>query len=252
MTNPFGNLTNDGLEEAEDRLGGGYQPLDTDMYMATIKAAYAGKSAGGAQNVTILADVNGREYRETIYITNKKGENFFLNKEDNSKKVPLPGFTTIDDLCLITTEQPLAAQPVEDKMLKIWDPEQRKEMPKSVPVLVDLTGKQVLLAIGKLLENKNEKDSSGNYVPTADTRESNVIEKVLHPELKITVVEAKNSAEGPAYHDAWLEKNRGNVRDRRTIKDGQAGEAGRPSRGAPAAGAAAGRPKSLFGNKQAA
>ncbi|MFR7882301.1 MAG: hypothetical protein ACLU5J_13140 [Christensenellales bacterium] len=39
-----------------------------------------------------------KPYTETIYITNKEGKNYFLNKQDPTKKVPLPGFTLIDDL----------------------------------------------------------------------------------------------------------------------------------------------------------
>ena len=105
----FKNLSSDGLEEAQDRLGG-YQPLDTDIYHGVIKAMYAGQAASGAMNVTVIVDLNGKEYRETVYITNKNGENFFLNKQDKSKKVPLPGFTTIDDICLIATGSPLAEQ----------------------------------------------------------------------------------------------------------------------------------------------
>ena len=49
----FGNLTTDGLEEAEDRIGG-FQPLDTDIYIGTIKTAYAGQSQGGAHNLSLI------------------------------------------------------------------------------------------------------------------------------------------------------------------------------------------------------
>lgn len=245
MNAMFGNLTTDGLEQAEDRIGG-FQPLATDIYLGTIKAAYAGQSAKGARNVTLLVDINGREYRETIYVTNAKGENFFLNKQDPSKKVPLPGFTTIDDLCLVTTDAPLAAQPTEDKMVNIYDPDLKKEAPKSVPMLVDLLGKQAYFAIVRQLENKNEKQPDGSYAPTADTREINLIDKVFHGELKFTVVEARNGAEAPVFFDSWTERNAGQVRDKRSIKE-DGGVSGRPgaNRAAPQAGAQAPR-KSIF------
>ena len=116
----FGNLKSDGLEQTQDRLGGGYQPKETDIYTGKIKALYAGKSAGGAQSVSlILSLADGSEYRETFWITNKKGENFFLNKDDKTKKVPLPGFTIVDDLCLVTTGKPLAEQDTEEKTIKL-------------------------------------------------------------------------------------------------------------------------------------
>jgi hypothetical protein len=242
----FGNLTNDGLEETRDRLGG-FQALPTGGYDMDIKVAYAGKSQHGAQSLTLIGDIDGREYRETIYFTNRAGENYFLNKSDSSKKVPLPGFTIVDELCMVTTDAPLAAQATEEKIVKIWDPETKQEQPKSVPVLTGLTGKKVTLGIGEVLENKNQKnDSTGQYEPTPDTRVSNVIEKVFHYETKMTVPEAR--AGKPAeFYAQWVERNQGQQRDRRTIKEGgEAGTSGRPGGGAPAASSAA--PKtSLFG-----
>ena len=249
--NPFSNLKSDGLEEAQDRLGG-FQPLETDAYEATIKMAYAGQSQGGAQNVTILADINGKEFRETIYITNKKGENFFLNKQDNTKKVPLPGFTTIDDICLIAGGAPLCDQPVEEKLVKIWDPEERKEMPKSVPVLIGLLGQKVGLGIIKQTVDVNEKDGSGNYVPTGKTRDENTIDKVFDVDSNLTVVEARNELTAGVFMTSWVEKNKGQTRDK-TLKEAanQNGRSGRPAGGPPQAGGQA-KTKSLFGNKSAA
>jgi hypothetical protein len=253
MSGLFGNLTNNGLEETEDRLGG-FAPLETDIYTGPIKVAYAGQAASGARSITLIVDLGGKEYRETIYITNKKGENFFLNKDDKTKKVPLPGFTTINDICLVTTGRPLADQEAEDKMVKIYDPDQKKEVPKSVPVITALLGQTVSLGIVRTLENKSVKDSSGEYVPTPETRVVNSIEKVFHTETKMTVNEATNTTEVPAFWDAWLERNKGKQRDRRTIKDGATGVVGRPgapraSSSPPVSNGSATPRKSLFGAK---
>lgn len=246
----FGDLKNDGLEESQDRLGG-FAPLDTDIYTGPIKMAYAGAAASGARSVTLIVEHSGKEYRETVYITNKKGENFFINKDDPKKKVPLPGFTTVDDICLVTTGKPLCEQNAEDKMVKVYDPDQKKEMPKSVPVLTELLGQTVSLAIVKTLENKSIK-SGDEYVDTAETRYTNSIEKVFHTESRMTVAEARNGAEKPAFWDAWVERNKGKERDKRTIKDGQAGAVGRPGKvpaGPPVAAGQAAPRKSLFGSK---
>lgn len=249
----FGHLSSEGLEEATDRLGG-FQPFDTDAYTGKIKLAYAGQSDGGARNVTLVVDFGGREYRETIYVTNKKGENFFLNKQDNSKKVPLPGFTTVDDICLVTTGKPLAEQQGEDKVVNIYDRDAGREIPKTVPMLVELLDKDVTLGIVRQLENKSEKDANGQYQPIADTREVNFIDKVFHTGTKMTVVEAKNGADTATFYNSWVERNRGETRDKRTIKDGEGGNTGRPgaNRAAPQAGQQNGARKSLFGAKQPA
>lgn len=260
MTGLFANLGAEGLEESTDRIGGGFAARDTDSYDMDITMAYAGQSQGGARSVTLVGNLNdGREYRETLWVTNKKGENFFLNKDDQTKKVGLPGFVTMDEICLVTTDAPLSAQPTEEKLVKIYDFDQKKEVPTNVPVLTELLGKKVTLGIQKVLENKSQKDAAGNYQPIADTREINTIAKVFHHESKMTVPEARRDAklisegkqpEGPSFHAAWVERNKGVTRDNRTIKEGgDAGSAGRPT-AAPSAGAGAPAPKtSLFGNK---
>lgn len=251
MSNLFGGLTSAGLEETQDRVGG-FQPFDTDIHLATIKAFYAGQSEKGARNVTILADIGGKEYRETVYVTNRKGENFFLNRDDKTKKVPLPGFVVIEDICLVTVEKPLEEVGFEDKIMNVYDSEAKKEVPKSVPMATEMLGKQVYLGIVRNLENKSQSDGAGGYTPIADTRETNTIEKVFHHPSKITVVEARNGQTEPQFFDAWEQRNKGVTRDRRTIKEGgDAGNAGRPGSRAPAsapqAGAGTAPRKSLFG-----
>lgn len=243
----FGNLTTDGLQESQDRLGG-ISVFSTDIYIGTVKALYAGKSSGGATSVTLIADLNGKEYTETLYVTNKDGQNWFANKQDNTKKVPLPGFTVVDDICLIATGEPLATQETEEKVIKVWDSEAKKEMPKSVPMIIAALGKPIALGIQKTLANKQTKVGT-EYVANAETREENHIDKVYHPEMKLTVAEARAGQDVAQFWDAWLLKNKDQVRDKRTIKDGEAGNSGAPSKAPPKPGTPAGQParKSLFG-----
>jgi hypothetical protein len=245
----FANLSTAGLEETSDRLGG-FAVLESGILTGTIKAMYAGASTSGARFIALIVMAGSKEYKETVYITNKKGENFFLNKQDNSKKVPLPGFITIDDICLCTSGKPLAEQSAEDKVVELYDGTAQKMLPTSVPMLVDCLGKEISLGILKQLVNKNVKDSTGNYVATAETKEENTIDKVFHTESRMTTVEARNGAAAPAFWAAWEEKNKGVTRDKRTVKDGQGGAvAGAPPQ-ANGTTAPAGRGTSLFGNKK--
>jgi hypothetical protein len=252
----FGNLKSDGLEESQDRLGGNFGAVDTDIYSGTIKALYAGKSTSSeARSVSIILETNGREYREVFWVTNGKGENFFLNKDDKTKKVPLPGFTIVDDICLVATGKPLAEQEAEDKVIKLYDSEVKKELPKSVPMITEAIGKPISLGVLKQIVNKNVKnEQTGKYEPTAESREENVTDKVFDTESKLTVVEARAGSTEAAFWGGWLERNKGKTRDRRSIKEGEAGAAGAPpkSRAAgsatpPAANQTAAPRKSLFG-----
>ncbi len=97
--------------------------------------------------------------------------------------------------------------------------DQRKQVPKAVRMLTEMVGKTVYLGIVKQLENKSAKDGAGVYQPTPETREINLIEKVFHHPSKLTITEAKNQQEA-AFCDSWVERNKGNTRDKRKIKDG--------------------------------
>jgi len=245
----FKNLTTDALEKQEERLGSG-GALETGVYSGKIKVAYAGKSKAGAQNVTLVLDFAGREYRETVYVTNRKGENYFLNKQDNTKKVPLPGFTLIDNICMLTTEKPLSEQDVEDKVVKLYDFDQKKEVPTSVPVLIDLLDKAISLAIIKERVNKNVKnDQTGEYEPTAEERDQNVIDRAFHTETKLTVLEAEHGLEEGEFWDKWAEKNNGVTRDKREIKDGQSAPSGRTGAPPKPSATPTAPKKSLFSKK---
>lgn len=249
MTTLFGNLKSDGLEASTDNIGGGSFTRESDIYSGKIKMAYAGAAKSGARFVNLIVDLpDGKEYKETVYVTNKAGENFYLNKSDNSKKVPLPGFTTIDDICLCATGKPLAEQDAEEKIVKIYDFEAKAELPTSVPVLIELLGQDISLAILKVTENKQAKNANGVYEATAETRDTNSIDKVFNTDTKMTVVEARNKAEAPVFWDSWLERNKGKTRDKTSKVVGTPGAPGAARSGPPQAGAAPVR-QSLFGKK---
>lgn len=248
MSNLFGNLNNDGLEKSEDRLGGGFQPRDTDIFDMEIVLFYAGQAASGARSITVHAKDSAGTYRETVYITNKAGDNFFLNKDDKSKKVPLPGFTTIDDICLAATGFPLAEQVFTEKVFNIYDFDAKKEQPTKVMCALEVMGKTVSLGIQKVLEDKTKKnEQTGDYEPTGESIEKNTIAKVFHTESKVTMAEAREGKEAAFYH-SWLERNKGQTYDKRKDKSGN----GKPASKAPpqaGGGAAQGATKSLFGKK---
>jgi hypothetical protein len=242
----FKNMKSEGLEKSQDRLGG-FQPIESDIYSpCEVKALFAGQSKGGAFNLTLIAGLpDGKEYRETIYISNKSGENFFLDKQ-SKKKMPLPGFTLVNDLCLITTGKELADLETEEKVVKVWDPDTKSEQPKAVQMVMEAIGQKVALGILKQLENKNKKEGD-EYVPTMETQEVNNIDKVFHPEHKITVAEAREGKMDGAFWGAWLKRNQGQTRDRRTLKEGSGSGGGTPPKSGGSSAVPPAAKKSLFG-----
>lgn len=247
MTKMFGNLTQDGLEETQDRLGGA-NLFDTGFYGGIIKVAYVGKaSASDSRSVTVIVDVKGQEFKETIWITTKSGDNFYPDKQDKTKKHELPGFTTINDLCLLSTGMDLASQDTEEKVVSIYNFEQKKDIPTNVPVFPELMGKAIGLGIVRETVDKQKKDSSGNYANTGETRDQNSIDKVFHAESGRTVAEFKAQLETPVFKAKWVEKNAGVTRNRSKGAEGNSGVPG-GAKGFGSPGAASGKAtKSLFG-----
>ena len=242
--NPFGNLSQDGLEKTGDSLGGG-GVFDSDLYTGNIVLAYAGKSDGGANFFEVHVDTgNGRVYRERLWVTNKVGQNFY---ERDGKKSPLPGFTTANDLALLSTGHELNAQTFEEKVVKLYDFDAKAELPKKVQAATSMMGLPVTIGVLKAIVDKQKKNDAGGYEPTGETREENNIDKVFHAESGKTVSEFSTKAETAEFKDKWLAKNKGQVRNKAKGAEGKSGAPGRP---APTGGAAAAgkSSQSLFGN----
>ena len=238
----FKKLGTDTLEETEDRLGGsGSYTVPSRMYAATIKQAYGHVAESGAMALQLELQLDGQEktYSETIYVSNKQGENFYTR---NGKNLPLPGFSTVEDICLIATGSGLQDQDVEDKLVNIWDFESSKMVQKERPVLVNLIGAKLTVGILETRENKSKKnDRTGRYEPVNEERTVNSIHKVWDTESKSTVFEARNSKD-PDFWDLWEAKYSGQLQD--TFKEVKGGGASESAEGSS-------RPaKMKFGNKQ--
>ena len=188
-----------------------YGPVDSGAYEAVIEMAYGDVSKGGAANVNFVFKLaNGREYKETIYVSNRKGETFYTDKR-TGKPADMPGFTTVKAISLLSIGEEFTDLEPEEKMVKIYDYAQRKEVPQSKPVFMSLLGEKVVLGIHKIIEDKNIKNDRGDYVPSGETREVNTINKVFRDGDHLTVPEITAGITTAEYYDAWVESNTGKV-----------------------------------------
>lgn len=249
----FGSLSTEGTEKVVDRVGGSGGAVDTDIYIGVIKAVYIGKSTSSAsQSFNILATINGREYRENLWVTNKSGQNTYEDKKDATKRHLLPGYITADDLCLLATNLPLNEQIAEEKVLNLYDFDSQREIPTSVMVLTGLTGKPICIAVERQTVDKTAKDTNGIYHPTGETRDQNEIIKVLYPEDMRSVTEIREEIKEAVFAPKWLEKYKGKTNVKAKGTQGKTGAPGaaRPGAAAGSAPGAAAAPKtSLFGPK---
>lgn len=236
----------DGVKSGGDVVGG-FTLFDSDVYAGKVKLVYFGKAqSSNAQFAEITIDIDGKELRERIFFTNRDGVNTYTDKKTGETKF-LPGFETVNDLALVTTGFGLIdlEDQIDQKTVKIYDYEAKKELPQNVPCLLPVMGQEVRVAVQKQTVDKTKKnDSTGVYEATGETRDENIISKFFHAETGRTVTEIKTGIETPVFLDKWLEKNKGQVINR---AKGAANNGSAPGRPAPGKSA----PKNtsgLFGN----
>lgn len=268
MSNLFGNLKEktQNAEAAKDSLGGSnFGSKDTDVYTGDIKVAYVGKADSGADWIQLIIEnmktsdgLPAGEFRAQVYFTSGKEKGNKPTYEKNGKEYYLPGYTVVNDMMLMSTGHELFDAAFEEKIVKVYDFDAKAEVNKSVMVPVDLIGTHIMFAVEKAVENKQSKGDDGKYHDNGETREVNEIQKVFHPELLLTVVEAQEaekadkelSPELAVFRTAWLEKNKGKTRDKTKGSAGSTGKGGVPPK--PGASTASSSPtggKSLFGKK---
>lgn len=239
----FGNVKTEGVERSEDRTGSSFSLFDSDIYEAVIKAAYVTTaSSSAAQALNLIFTIEDKEYKETIWVTNKNGECSFIDKR-NDKQTFLPGWQMANDIAMMTTGEEFRDCEFEEKVIKLYNYDLKQETPTSVPMCTAMVGKKILLAIQKRIVNKQEKSADGSYIDTDDTKEENVLDKVFHPDTRQTLSEALQERDA-GFYEKWLETNKGKTRDARKNKSGNTAK---PSAKAPEASA---KPRpNLFGKK---
>lgn len=215
-------LSADGLEKDTDSLGGGFELLPSGIYTMEVQNVYLTVSAGGALGakaelkVLEKSDSNPYIYRETFWITNKEGRQYF---EKDGKKIPLPGFTHVRNMCLVCAGKPLDKMTSEEKIIKEYDYTVKQEIEKSVPVLVELKGRKFKAAILYTRSNKKKQNpDTKEWVETNEETFSNSLAKVLTMD-DLTITEAATDKE-PVFAAKWLDKNKGKVNDK--FKPGKA------------------------------
>lgn len=250
--NPFAKFSNDGLEKAKDTLGGGGFIKDSDLYKGAIREFYATQSESGSMFAHFTIEMaDGSKYSDRVCVAGKSGDNFYLNKQDPTKKVPLPGYLIAEHMAQIAVGKSLNELDFQTKTITQRNFDTKKDEHVDVQMAVEMLGKVVELGVLKIRTNK--KGPAPDYALTNEEKFENETDKVFHPEYGITVVEAENEISEPLFRKGWLERNKGQIRDKFKEVKG-AGAAGAPQRPTPSGGAAAGGAparKSLFPSKSA-
>lgn len=216
------------LKHEEDVLGGGRQILESNVYRATVKMAYLEVSAQGAVGLNLTADIAGQDFKETLWITNKDKQTYYIK---DGVKNPLKGFLLAEAIALLASNVGILEAKTENKIVKVFNYKTKSEVPTEVEVLVDLLGKEVQLGIMKERNFKREKQDDGSYAEGSETYESNTVSKVFHPTNNKTIAECRAQIDA-VFLDEWKAKWAGHVFDRtlgKTPSTAQTGTQGLPA-----------------------
>lgn len=233
--------TSNDIADEKDSVGGS-RVRESGLYPMSISLAYLTKSTGGALALNLLLKDDDGDVRQQLWITNKKGENTYVDKKGD--KQYLPGFNMANSLCLLTVGKEISTLDTEDKVINLYNFETKGDVPTKVDMLVDLLNKEVLVGLLKQTVDKTMKNDAGEYVPTGETRDENEVDKFFRAEDRMTSSEIRAQATEAVFADTWDKKWTGVTRNKAKGASGAAGSAGAPK---PGAAAAASKPtQSLF------
>ncbi len=237
--------TDNTIAEDKDSVGSG-GTLESGLHNVTISMAYLTKSAGGAVGLVLnMKTDGGRDIRQTLWMTagTAKGGNNFYTDKDGAKHY-LPGFTHANNLALLTVGKEISAVDTEMKVVNVYSPEAKAEVPTKVEVLMELLGKEIIVGLIKQTVDKTAKNDAGVYEPTGETREENEIDKFFRAKDKMTTAEIRAQVEEATFIETWDQKWTGKVRNK---SKGGSGTAGVPKMPGAALGGASKKPTtSLF------
>jgi hypothetical protein len=244
MFDKFKKQGDSSVQKSQDRVGG-FVPIPSGIYEAVIKQLWFGEYGSGAAYMDLQLEAAGKTFRERILLSDRNGNNFWTK---DGKSTFFDGFMALDAICLFLTGEDFAAnmENIEQKMVKVYNAEQKKEVPTEVPVLANVLGETIKVAILQRTVDVTKKGDDGQYHPTGETRDENTLSKVLDMDTNRTVTEIIDEVESPVYADAWLARWEGKVsNEAKGAKAGAGGTAGKPA----ASGGSKGRGSGMFGKK---
>jgi len=215
--------TSESIQEQGDVLGGTYL-LDSGLLDSVIDMAYVDESSGGALGVHLIFKGKKQEVlRQTIYITSgkAKGQKHTYKDKDGNDQY-LPGFSQVNALCRLAVGKEISEMVHEEKTVNVYDATLKKEVPVAKQVMVDLIGAEITLGVIRQTVNKQVKSESGAYVPVAEARDENEIDKMFRSRDGLTSAEIIAGETEAVFKDKWAKKNTGVTRDKRTIKESAA------------------------------
>jgi len=204
------------VQEAKDIVAGeGGVVKNSDIYLMKVIHAFLKEADSGAIGVQLTmkhSDKNKTEFNTTIYISSGKTKGQKTYFEKNGKKFPLPGYTQINDLCLIASNGKLnlGTAPKTKKTVEVYSFTEGKKVNIQADVIDVLTGAIIKVAIARKRVNKFKGGK-----PTSEVTEKNEVATFLTRDGK--TMREVNSNSAAEFADKWLLKNKDQVIDEVTV-----------------------------------
>jgi len=235
MSNNDLMLGDDVVDDGDFLGGGGGYVWESGVYPVVIDLAYLSKSSEGATGLNlVLKDENAKELKTTLWIKSKDSKGNKPYYEKDGKKHALQGMNMANALA------GLAVPPKDgkvnvigdldrtEKTVAIWDYDASAELNTKVEVFMDLIDKRVDVGVIRRIENKR-KQQGGQWVDTADKKDSNELAAVFDADTGLSITEYKAGATDPEFKAKWLKRWDGKTDDKYKEVAGNGSSAGAPS-----------------------
>lgn len=234
----------------KDSLGRG-SLLTSNIYDMNIEMAYFDESPAGQGIVVLkLKDEESNGFvSQSFYVTGEvDGEQVTYVVDSNGNEKNRVAFNTVLDLCKICCDATLEEvfDAGEEHSIEVYDFDAGEVVDKDKFILVGLVDQKV--KVGVLHVNKSRLD--GDFEPTGEEYEANIVDKFFFPDTGMTVNEVNAEMDEPDLFDKWMDKYSGELVDRTkkpSNKKNKKSSAKPSSRGG--SGAKKGGQKRSFGRK---
>ena len=196
-------------QENTDQVG--FVPTVSNIYKAKVEKAFSGTSEGGAHFLQVEFKLeNGSTARAKEYFTSGKAKGVKTFYEKDGLEYELPGFNWVNNLSLLTAGEPVLETDWQEKKVKVYDFDKRKDVKQLKKVPVDIVGASLYIGVKLTHQDIPAKDGNGSNmykdnkaVPSGKFRTVLVIDKMFDVENKATVVEITSNKE-PIFHEKWM------------------------------------------------
>lgn len=149
-----GLKSSENIEDEKDSIGSSFL-VESGLHNMIIDMAYLEKSSGGALAVNLHFKGENSFVRQVIYVTSGDAKGNKSTYQDKEGKVKyLPGYNQVNALTLLTLGKDISSLDHEEKIIKRWDQQLKKEVPQKTNVIIDLINSLLLLVLSKSLKIK--------------------------------------------------------------------------------------------------